>query len=106
MCSVTCAWPLIHAIDNSIRSEINLFTVVDNGDNAIVVTTSDQIYSIGTNGGHCPLGIGTISATLSATKLTSISNKSKILNNIKSILNSNMKTLQESLVVIMGTSWH
>ena len=70
-----CPWPLLQVIEESLKRQVQLFTVLDNGNNAIVVTVGGEVYSVGVNGAHCPLGTGSTDIAISPIILPSISNK-------------------------------
>lgn len=57
-------WPILNAIGRNVRQIIKNFAVLQNGCNALVITNTDEVYAIGTNGEHAPLGTGNTARVL------------------------------------------
>ena len=68
-------WPLLHAVDRDIWARSKYFAILEKGDNAFVVTTNNEVYSIGINGESGPLGIGVCTPAVVATRIEELSGK-------------------------------
>ena len=74
-CSSVCIWPILNAIDRKLVKKAKYFAILDNGSNAILITLDNEAYSIGANGTHGPLGLGTIDPFPFPTKINILSGK-------------------------------
>lgn len=70
-------WPILYAFGRNIRQKISNFAVLQNGSNALAITATDEVYAIGHNGVHVPLGIGTTSRALKGVEVTELSGQGK-----------------------------
>ena len=70
-----CHWPLLQALELNIQLKIKHFAVFDDGNNAIVVTVDDEVYSLGVNSYHAPLGVGDIQRIFKAKKIPELYGK-------------------------------
>ena len=68
-------WPVLNVVQRDIFSKLEYFAVLDNGDDAIVITKDSQVYAIGINGNHCPLGVGSTSSFTFAKKVSGLCDK-------------------------------
>lgn len=74
-CGSVCIWPILNAIDRELVKKAKHFAILDNGENAILITLDNQAYSIGANGAHGPLGLGSADPFPSAAKIDILSGK-------------------------------
>lgn len=74
-CGSVCIWPILNAIERKLVKKAKYFAILDNGENAILITLDNEAYSIGANGAHGPLGLGTTDPSTSAAKINILSGK-------------------------------
>ena len=77
----TFEWPILYTFERKLRQKIVDFAVLQNGCNAFIITSNDEVHCIGHNGIHAPLPIGTTSRALKGVQISELSGQGIINTN-------------------------